>query len=149
MMNDSSADEVTTISSDTDEDDGKLDLFEYLRGPLIIITIIVVVSLILFFMYIYKYRSPVSRRPSMAQPALAWPTTVWRQCFSLNVKPQTSECWSHTFLYMTFELHDNDHHELIINFITLLTYPNWRGRKYGYPQEPSSRLYLDSRHLRN
>lgn len=67
MMNDSSS-ETTTTTSDTNET-GAMDLFEYLKGPLIVIVIMVIVSLILFFMYIYKYRSPRSRRPSMAAPA--------------------------------------------------------------------------------
>ena len=68
MMNDATvdADNSTTTAVGTEDEKEGMDLFEYLKGPLIIIAFIVIVSLCLFFMYIYKYRTPRSRRPSMA-----------------------------------------------------------------------------------
>lgn len=45
----------------------QLDLMEWLKGPVIIISIILVISLILFFFYIYKYKAQSGgRRESMA-----------------------------------------------------------------------------------
>lgn len=53
----------------TDHDEyykDQLNLMEWLKGPLIILGLIVVLSLCLFFLYIYKYRSEVgTRRQSM------------------------------------------------------------------------------------
>ena len=66
----------STKSHDDHSHDGEyykdqLDLMEWLKGPLIVLGFIVVLSLCLFFLYIYKYRSEVGgRRPSMVSSQL-------------------------------------------------------------------------------
>ena len=69
-------DNKNATASDEDPSEGEyykdhLDLMGWLKGPLIILGFIVVLSLCLFFMYIYKYRSEAGiRRQSMASGQL-------------------------------------------------------------------------------
>lgn len=63
--------ELTTRGHSVTDDEGhyksKLDLIEWLQGPVIIISIIVVISLILLFMYIYKFRPNIRRQSVVNQ----------------------------------------------------------------------------------
>lgn len=75
-------DEETSISNTTSHEDKdhtendeyykeQMNLMEWLRGPLIILGLIVVLSLCLFFLYIYKYRAEAgTRRQSMVSSQL-------------------------------------------------------------------------------
>jgi hypothetical protein len=73
---DNEAPKPTANATSHDDDSGEyyqdhLDLMGWLKGPLIILGFIVVLSLCLFFMYIYKYRAESgTRRQSMVSSQL-------------------------------------------------------------------------------